>query len=309
MMTYGDLVKRLIEELPGTGANEARKRINRAIRSNQTAHHWRHLLVRGSLHVEAPYSTGLVAIAAGGTAVTLTGGTWATSWTTAPSMRRIVMKGRTEPYDITISGAAAGTLSEAWLGSALTGATTDTYTMFRDVYPFASDCGYGKTMTILDLENGFELDHLTQPEFYAQKNEYLGQTGTPENFTVVHLTSESPPRVQIEFGPVAPDRVLGYRYWYFKRPAFITSDSAYPEWPEEFEDMHWIKAAIDIGQGARRPHRNVPIWRQTYAEMWAAMKKELDGDAAVRQEIQSVYLGSRRSIHDTDFTFRNYRLV
>ena len=149
MMNVGQVAQRLVAEVPSIGPKEARKRIARAIKALNEMHEWSHRLSRSRVTTEAQYATGTVAIANGGTAVTLTSGTWDTAWSTAPSSRRIFISGRPEPYDITIASTTTGQLSDAWAGTTQTAAS---YVLFRDTYPLPTDCDYGDIMRIVDAD-------------------------------------------------------------------------------------------------------------------------------------------------------------
>ncbi|GEM_PF-5474150 len=294
MMTVGLLATRLMDEVPGIGPREARKRIARAIKEVCELHPWSHLIAQYALQTEDSYNTGTVAVVNGSTSVTLTSGTWQTSWSTAPSSRKIVIQGRAEPYTITINTSTTGTLSDPFIGATNSVAT---YRMFRDTYPLPSDCDYGKIMTLWDVLNNRAMYFRDFPFFIRRKNEAQGIVGTPVEYALVGMTTEQPPRPQIEFGWESPSVATTYRLWYFKRPAFPSADGDYPNFPERFENLHWLRAAIDIGLSARTPNKNVPQWKAQYDELLLQAKAEMDGGAAVDREVQSVYLGRQQGIY------------
>lgn len=306
MMTLAELAARLQEECPGIGPQESLKRINRSIKQNNEAHRWRHLLKRASLQTEADYATGTVEATNGATAIVGTGTTWVAGWSTAPSSRKIIIQGRPEAYDVTVTGAGTATLGEAWLGDTDSGLT---YAMFRDVYPLPTDFDYGKLVKIFDLTNGCFLTYLNPVDFYIRKARMQASVGIPDSFTIIGLTSETPPRPQLELGFNAPDSVIGYRIWYYKRTSFLTVSGAYPEWPEQFEDMLWLRAAIEHGENAKHLYKSVPVWKEKYAHLYFDMKQTMDGDPALDQESRSVELGYRRGSFASGTVDFNYRVL
>lgn len=287
-MTYGQLVQRLCEEVPSIGEKEARKRIARSVQSLNDRHEWPHRLTSYRFVTEELYKTGTLAIAAGGTAVTLTDGTWSTSWTTAPSTRTIVIQGRTEPYSITINTTTTGTLASAWLGDAVTEAT---YRMFREDYPAPSDCDWGDIVSIVDLVTGLELDYLG-PRTFNMTRRVRGTTGIPSGFTVFGATSESPSRLRIYPEPT-PSAERPYELWYYKKVPFPSSDAEYPLWPAKFENMIWIDAAIEHCSSLRSLHKALPLLRERFTHLWYEMKTTVEGSSAVRHHIRGQRLGKR----------------
>lgn len=289
-MNVAQLALRLEDEIPAIGPKDARKRISRAIQANQSAHSWSFLLKRTSIQTEALYNTGTVAVTNGLTAVVLTSGTWVTSWSTAPSSRKIVIQGRPEPYDITITGATTGTLSEAWIGDTDADAT---YTLFRDTYPLPVDCDYGKLLVMWDRELNRRMDFYDFMKFAQRKFLANGTTGTPTEIAYVGFTSETAPRPQIEFGFEAPADVQSYHLWYFQRPAFPTQGTDVPLFPQPYEDLHWLKAAIEYGKSPRTPQKFVPVWQRDYDALFFKAKQVLDGGAEIDRQVESVFLGQR----------------
>ena len=307
-MTFGEQARRLIEEVPGVGPIEARKRINLAYRRNAERHTWAHLLVRSSIQTEPMYSVGTVSVTNQSASITLTGGVWDPAWTVSPSSRRIVIQGRAEAIDVTITSSTTATLSEVFLG-ATNG--TATYRMIRDVYPLPSDCGLAKLMTLAEAASAKPLRNSILPEFVRRKAASGGgDIGDPDAFTVVALTGENPPRAQVELGPQVPSTVRLYRLWYFRRVPFLVNDADYFAWPEEFDDMHWLGAAIEHMESPRVRFNPLSIdrFRARYQDLYARMKREMDGSSLVEVEVRSVNVaptlnGGLQSL------FSNYRVI
>lgn len=290
-MTLGQQASRLVDLIPTIARTEALRRINVSYLRNSTAHAWRHLLKRFTLQTEAQYRTGTVAVSNGGTSVTLTSGTWTTSWATAPSMRRIVIAGRPEPYDVSLFGSTtSATIADPWIGDTVTAAT---YRLYRDVYALPADCGFTKVMALYDPDQRCRLHFYNQPRFIETRAEEPGLTSTPECFTLVNQSSESTPRQQIQFYP-APDTVRTYHGWYFRRPDLLTSEGSFFDWPEEFEDMLWVLAAIEYyNQPMRYSPRLRDAYKLQYSDMFSRMKSEMDGQNAMESQIGEVSTGRK----------------
>lgn len=290
MRTYGQLVDRLVEEVGGLKREDGERLINRAYRTAVEANAWSFLLKRFTLQTEASYDTGTVAVTLAGTSVTLTGGAWVTSWVTAPSMRRIRIQTRTEPYDVTAMGSTTtGTLADPFMGANNSAAT---YFMYRDVYPLPADCNMTRLMVLYDPVNNQRLCFFSQPEFLMRRIAAGGggTLGTPEMFMLIAHSAESPPRAQIEVFP-ASNLSETFHGWYFRRPAFMTTPTDYPDWPAEFEDLLWLGAAIDYYQSPRHyTPQYLQVLEPKYREMWKRMKREMDGNSAIEKQIKEVGL-------------------
>jgi hypothetical protein len=289
MRTFGELSKKLIEVVRTIDPSEARQRINLAYKRASEAHPWQHLLKRFTLQTEAPYNTGTIAVTESSASVTLTDGTWTTSWATSPSMRRMSIAGRAEPYDVSSFGSATtATLADVFIGDTDADAA---YNLYRDVYPLPTDCGMAKVLVIYDPTLRLRLRFFNQPKFLSVRSVNPTLISTPECFTVVNQTSETPPRPQIQMYP-APDSVRSYHGWYFRRPSFLSTDASYPDWPEEYEDMLWLDAAIDY---YRMPRNHSPKYlaefKPWYADLFRKMKVQMDGNSAIDFEIEQAQLG------------------
>lgn len=287
--SLGDMARRLASMIPGMDAGEQRRRINNAYVNEAMCHPWSFLLKRWTLQTEAAYATGTVNPTNGGTSLTLTGGTWVTSWTTSPSNRRIAMQGSITPYDLTISGAAAGTIADPWIGATT---ATASYSMWRDTYPLPADCGYGKLMALYDPELGFKIDNKNQSIFLRELMLQPSLVGIPELLMIVNQTSEAPPRPQFRMWP-APATVRAYHGFYFRRPDFMTTDATYPDWPYEFQAMIPLSAAIAHYSTPRfHSDKYLRLFKPDYADLFARAVKAFDGDSAIDVQIEDVFTGA-----------------
>ena len=290
-MTLGELAKKLTSMIPQLDAGEACRRINLAYVNEAMGHSWSHLLKRWTIQTEASYSTGTVAVTNGSAAVALTGGTWVASWSTSPSHRRIVIQGRQEPYDITVTGAAAGTLDSPWIGSTTAAAT---YVMWRDTYPLPADCGYAKLMALYDPVDNFRLLLLGQQTFLRYRGDYPAQINPPEVLMMAAQSTETPPRPLFQMYP-ASATVRAYHGWYFRRPDFMANDATYPDWPHEFQDMIPLSATIEHYSTPRfHSPKYLKQFQPTYADLYMKMVKEMDGNAAIDIQIEDIATGRGR---------------
>lgn len=298
MMTLGQQAARLIREIQTIGANEARQRINDAYVRNAQDFPSAHLLKSFTLQTEPPYNTGTIAITQNTSAITLSGGAWVTSWATAPSMRRMEIQGRREPYDVTTFGSTTtATLADNYPSTTL---TAGAYNLYRDTYALPADCGYAKIMALYDPSQKSDIRFPTdrgrllffnQSRFLKERAAQNTLTGIPYCFTMMQQTTENPPRSQFQLFP-APSDVRVYHGWYFRRPAVMASDSEYPDWPEEFEDMHWVQACIDYYSTPRHfSNRFRDLFMKMKMEAFRKMKVEMDGQSAMENDIQGTRVG------------------
>jgi hypothetical protein len=298
MMSLGEQARKLTQLISTIGPNEARQRINDAYIRNAQDNPWAHLLRRFTLETEPPYNTGTIAIIQNTIAVTLTGGAWVVSWGTAPSMRRMEIQGRREPYDVTVFGSTtSATLADTYPGADL---TAGGYNIYRDTYPLPADCGYAKVMALYDPSQRSDIRFPTdrgrllffnQSRFLKERAAQNTLTGIPYCFTMMQQTSETPPRPQLQLFP-APSDVRVYHGWYFRRPAIMASDGVYPDWPEEFEDMHWCRAAVEYYETPGHfSQRFGEKYSSKLAVMFRKMKTEMDGQSAMENEIQGTHAG------------------
>lgn len=297
-LTLGGLAAKLTNYIPGIDVGTAHRLINQAYVNEAQAHSWAFLIKRWTLQTEASYNVGTLQVTNGQNAVVLSSdGTWSTGWTTTPSMRRVAIQGRMEPYDIMITGANTGTLGDPWIGDTLPAAT---YTMWRDTYPVPADHGYAKSIALYDpllraTHGSGRLPMRTQGIFLRDRAAQPWLVNFPIEFAMMNQTTEAPPRPQFQMWP-APATVRAYHGWYFRRPDFMTADAQYPDWPAEFQDMIWLSATIAWYETPRHnsPQKYLPQFKVRYADLYKRMVKDLDGDAAIDNQIEDAFTGSPR---------------
>jgi hypothetical protein len=279
---------KLCDAVQTINLDEGKRRVNDAYLDVCQMFSWSHLLKRWTLQTEPQYNTGTIACLNATQAVTLTGGTWVTSWVTAPSNRKMMIGGRNEPYDVSgIGSTTALTIADPLVGGDITAAT---YALYRDVYPLPADCGYAKLLALYDPDSRSGWSSMTdrgrlrfylQMKFLRERARNPTLTGVPWCFTLINQSSETPPRPQIQIYPASTD-VRVYHGWYFRRPAALTADAQYFDWPAEFDDMLWTKAAIAYYQNVRTfSQRFVQQYMLLFDDNFRRAKKELNGQAAM----------------------------
>lgn len=225
---------------------------------------------------EAAYKVGTIAVT--GTALTLTGGVWDTTW----EKRKIRIQGRDESYDVAAFGSATtATLSEAWLGDAASGLT---YFMYRDTYPLPADCEMTKDLMLFDSTLKERIEFVDYAEFRAAKRESAVILGSP--CAVVRRGINAAGRAEIEFGPRVPEAKRVYLLDYFRspqRPASLTSAMT-PPWPTAYEDVRVKRALSEYAH--RKGHQRRFELKEAYdARIWD-MTRKFDGGNEMRRRIR-----------------------
>lgn len=208
MATYGDEITRLGDYTgltPGLVASPGdagslrvcRGALDDAYRRLMAAADWSWLFYEDAFSLEAAYSTGTVSVALAGTTVTLTGGTWDTTWAS-----REIQIGN-EVYPITIATSSTGTLPRG----AVVAASGATYTVFRRKYSLAARMRAG---TEFSTQSGapMQLD-IVSPERYAA-------------LAVGQVLFQTPPEI-IAFNAQDSNLVSQVKVW----PAPLTAGSVY----------------------------------------------------------------------------------
>lgn len=285
MFSFGDHCDEFTDRFPRIPPLEAEAFVWQAIKDLFNEHPWIFALKTGYVTTEALYATGTVALTQNSTAVTLTGGTWVTSWTTAPSTRRFVGPGRSESYGITISTSTTGVLDTPWMGA---NTTAGTYTLFRDTYALPSDCDFGKVYFLLDTTQGRVLPMKDYGVFMRRKaaENAFAITGTPEIATLASLTATGVPQVQ--FGPQAPSTAEIYTLIYFQKPTKPTSRSSavVPAFPEAYEDLIWRRAVWQAAVHPRYRRAEAPLYQQEYYDRLFEAISRFDGQSEIRRIVQ-----------------------
>jgi hypothetical protein len=194
--TYGDINFRLAKEFPGVDPDIRAGIINDRYTQILLRLPWSRLDTEFAIQTVAKYETGTVAIAAAGTALTLTGGTW----TSAMTGRQIHIAGRNEYYTFTYVSPTTATIDRAYEGDAETAAG---YTISQSIVTLPAN-----TRLVRSLRN------LSTPVPIEKRDRASGDitdpsrnlTGPPVRFNNWMDSGATPPPPQIELWP-SPDRV------------------------------------------------------------------------------------------------------
>jgi hypothetical protein len=275
-MTFGDIRRRLTQILKAAGHEGAHPDlIDDAVNQRYTAIldalSWRRQRVEGVLQLVAPYDTGTLSVTAGGSSVTLTGGTFTSSMTG----RAIRVAGRNEYYEFTHSSGTTGTLDRGYEGATASGLS---YSIFQTVYALPSKC------RVLESIRSFDLGPL-ESQGRREFNETAGarQTfGTPLAYSRFMDTDGGSPAMMVELYPV-PDAAIGLPFTYFTdddefgptdtarslvpwaRPAALTHGALADilGWLKDYQgsEFHEEKYTAALAQIVRTEIQNEPVKR------------------------------------------------
>lgn len=120
-----------------------------------SVHPWTRLSINAVLQVPAKYDTGTIAITAGATAVTLTGGTF----TAAMTGRRIRIANRSEFYTFSFLTGSTGTIDRAYEGDTI---ADSAYRIWQAIFSLPSTVDFFQSVELPRL--GRDLDQMSQDE-------------------------------------------------------------------------------------------------------------------------------------------------
>jgi hypothetical protein len=270
------------EACRGMGENELESLTWRSVQDICAENDLAFMIGEGRIQTEESYDTGTVAVTDAGTGITLTDGTWVTTWT----KRRIRIQGATEFYDISTFGSTTtATMGTAWQGDTESGLT---YEMYRDIYSMPADCAYSKELLLWDVTNGRRIEFVDYPEFRENKRTILSVTGEPTEATRLGvITSGSDVLAQIEFGPEAPASSRTILLDYYKsptKPATI-STALSPGWPAAFDDVIWLRTIWKYADQRGHPRRFE--CEQKYKRRIFELNAKFDGGNEMRRRLRA----------------------
>ena len=300
--TFGDHVKELRNNFPEVSPNDADAIVWQAIKDVFSDAQWSIAIGQSMLQTEAMYDTGTILLTNGSTSVVLTGGTWVTSWSTAPSSRRIIAGGFSEDYGITITSGTTGTLSSPWPHD------TDpdgTYQMFRETYVLPSDCDESQLIAVLDTARTSSI-RVKDFGYFTRRKVEDGFTGPgqPEIATAVTMTTAG--LAQLRFHP-APSEVEVYPIYYFRKPTRPTGPSSLilPAFPERYEDLIWRRALWNAAVHSRYKREDWMDYQQQYWDRHFEALSNLDGGPVITRIIAGTEVRSRMDVDEyTNFRVR-----
>jgi len=299
MRTWADHIQKLRGMFPTIGDLQAQQLVSDAFLQLCQEEDWQFLITETVLTTEAPYSTGTVVSTPGSTAVVGTATVWVNTWT-----RKVIVLNGT-PYRIASVTDNTNLVLEAEYGgpAALSAASYDIY---QDEYALPADCDWGRDLYFLDPTDWNRLQLLDHAVFMESKIYAQGILGIPWAVTRVgwSTTGATAPAPLVQFGPDAPSSKREYPFIYLKRPARPTSLTAYPLWPEDFEDLIVLKAAVEFAESPSRPWNSRFELREKYnMRMWKARVRHGGGaqiDRFIRRrfpqyQTSNLYLNVRYS--------------
>lgn len=310
MLSIADHMHKLRSRFPKCGPNEAESYTWQAIIDLCNEHSWSFLLKDGKIQTEALYNTGTIAVLNGSQAVTLSvDGTWLTSWTTTPSTRKIMIAGRAEAYNLTVTGANTGTLDSNWLGD---DNATASYTLYRDTYPLPVDCDFGREYFLLDPARNRDVKLIEFGTFHRAFSMMQNVPGLPwaacrVGLTTVGATVGVP---QLKFGPQPPSSAETYALLYFQKPVKPTALTDYPSplWPERGEDLIYRRARWQYAED--HDLANVNRLRDTYSSRFFDVQSEFNGKnemtRRIRNTLPSIFFEGDQYLGDPQWFVGSY---
>lgn len=275
-MTVAQHIAELARRFPLVGPREAEELFFYSHQQLCREHPWPFCIAEDRIVTEEAYSTGTVAVTEDGTGVVGTDTAWETSWTTAPSTRRMIIEGRSESYRVSsISSATALTLRDAWVGE------TDsdlTYRMYRDVYPLPSNCGYGGEYILVDPPNNRAIKIKNYGTLMDRALRSYGVTSDVTWAARVDLTSTG--LSQVLFDPPPSDMQV-FPVFYFRSATKPSVTTAYPDpmFPADAEHLIWKRMLLEYAKDPRHKRSDWKDFQNDYDDEIIAAKKKFDGGA------------------------------
>lgn len=196
MATYGEISFRLAKEFPGVDPDIRAGIVNDRYTQILDRLAWSRLDTETVIQTVAKYETGTVAIAAAGTELTLTGGTWAA----AMSGRQIHIAGRTEYYTFTYVSATTGTIDRAYEGTVETAAG---FVISQSILTLPPACRIVRSLRNISVPVPIDKRDRSSAD-YTDPARIL--TGPPVRWNYWMDSSATPPPPQVELWP-SPDQV------------------------------------------------------------------------------------------------------
>lgn len=198
--------------------------LNAAQRDVARAHRWPELMVRAFFNTSAAYSTGTVAVSAGGTTWTLTGGTFPTD--AATGLYRIALSATSPWYTITTRTDGTHVVTAAYQDDA---ETASGFLMYKSQYSLASDVDRVEEIWVHTGGDAVPLCNATTDQEVTQFLHYPDGPGVPTHF--YNMERDASGYRQILLGPSTPDDVYRVEYVYRKQLTDGTLGLDDSRWP------------------------------------------------------------------------------
>jgi hypothetical protein len=210
--------------------------INSAMRLGAQVYDWEFFNKTGRINTTNEQTSGTVAVANGGSVVTLTGGTWPAGLVGM----RIRIEDSSSDYEFgTRNGTATGTFvsGHQWNGTSV---TTGTYVLYKDKISLAGDCRNFRDL--LCEGTNWRPVYVSYQEYLTYKRENPTLTGDPNVYA--HDNS------YLYFWPY-PDSAGIIDYSYERWPASAATAGASIDWPDQRIDVLYglIGLQLDIVRG------------------------------------------------------------
>ena len=211
-----DTLQRDTADFGSTSRTECVRFLNASERDVIRARDWPSLKLQDFVTAVAPYTTGTVTVAVDGTTVTGSG----TTFTSAMAGRKFCTGYSSPWYQIASQDSATQlTLDDAWVESALSGAT---YIVYEDRISLPSNCGKLYELWYHDVNQRYELAERSRERLF-------GVVGLPtsqdEPYFYAHVEDDSSGNMQIQVGPHAPSKAYRLEVVYRKKQVELVEGS------------------------------------------------------------------------------------
>lgn len=213
---------------------------NRALLRLCLAHDWNYYQGTFRLTLVASYSTGTVAVAAAGTAVTLTTGTWP-SWS-ADGHIRIASNSLDNEVASLGTGPTAAVITlesdEAWQGTVQTAAT---YEIYRIENTLPTDF---LRMTELYLNStASEIEYINWRNFENYRRDYYLSSGVPVVWTLRGTKLFLWPSTEADTVSAG----------YIRKPTILVDDTTTLDVPVELEPLFYAAVDVEMAEALNKP--------------------------------------------------------
>ena len=238
---FSELISAVNNEVKGAaGIGDIQKAINNAIDLIVTDQNWPFLLKQSNINTNPTYTTGTISGTDGTTAITLSGGTWDTTW----RHKWVYIGSNFANYEIlSFPTSTSATLATPLnIGQNLAGAA---YTLYQDIYPLPTDMSVGREMLILN--NQYRVKML-KPSRYTAENTSIYTRFWFNSYQVMYVdagTDETTGENLIKFFPI-PSSPMTYPIIYYRQIPYLVNDADTTVLPREFDQALIYLATAEI---------------------------------------------------------------
>jgi hypothetical protein len=268
-MTYVKMRQRIaeligVDQTDTTYDNKIKEWVNNSYKYIAAKENWPWLVKNYVLQTVADITTGTVAIASGGTALTFS---VAPSSSSVANDYQIQFAGANNWYEITahVGGATTATLGQAYLGTTL---TVGTYILRKMYYSLPSDMD-----RIIDVR---QVTFPTKMEYqdirmFDSLQPYPTATGSPYVYSLVGLDSSK--NWRMFFFP-SPSTAINVNIRYYQRITELSSDSDTPLMPDPWDESILFRALAIYGASFIDDTRRKD-YKDAFDEIYKDMQKKL----------------------------------